>query len=91
MGDTLQFVRFIQNLQAQEAKVYLEVQAPLVSLLSQLPYVEKVFARGEPLPHFDAHCGLMSLPNALKVKLQELRTSEAYLLHQPQKAAAWKA
>ena len=91
MGDTLQFVRFIQNLQAQETKVYLEVQAPLVSLLSQLPYVEKVFARGEPLPHFDAHCGLMSLPYALKVKLQELRTSKAYLQHQPQKAAAWKA
>lgn len=90
MGDTLQFVRFIQDLHTQGAKIFLEVQAPLVSLLRQLPNVEQVFARGEPLPHFEAHCGLMSLPYALKINLKELINSDAYLQPHPQKVAQWK-
>ena len=79
LGDTLQFVRFVQNLFELGAKVLLEVQPPLVSLLQSLPCLEKVLARGDPLPDFDAHCGLLSLPHALKLDLSLLKTKAAYL------------
>jgi hypothetical protein len=79
IGDTLQFVRFAQYLKVQGAKVILEVQPPLVSLLGSLPYLDKVLTRGDDLQNFDAHIGLMSLPYALKLDLSKLTTKEAYL------------
>jgi len=89
MGDTLQFVRFAQNLSEQGATVILEVQPPLVRLLQNLPYLSKVLARGEALPTFDAHCGLLSLPHALKLNLSQLNTQAAYLQAPPTLIPNW--
>jgi hypothetical protein len=63
LGDTLQFVRYAPLLAKSGATVVLEVQAPLKRLLSAMPGVT-VIARGEPLPAFDMHCPLLSLPLA---------------------------
>ena len=49
-GDTIQFVRYAPLLAARGAKVILEVQPQLVRLLSGMPGVAGVVARGEPLP-----------------------------------------
>jgi tetratricopeptide (TPR) repeat protein len=62
LGDTIQFARYVPLAVARGARVILEVQAPLKSLLTGLRGVEAVLARGEPLPQFDLHCPLLSLP-----------------------------
>ncbi len=68
-GDTIQFVRYAPMVAARGATVVLEVQASLTPLLSGLPGVAAVVGRGEPLPPFDLHCPLMSLPLAFKTTL----------------------
>jgi len=64
-GDTLQFCRYAVLAKARGLRVIMEVQPPLVRLLSGLPGVDLVIARGDALPPFDLHCPMLSLPPAL--------------------------
>jgi tetratricopeptide (TPR) repeat protein len=61
-GDTIQFIRYAPLVAERGAKVFLEVQPELIRLRSQIRGVEAVIGRGEPLPAFDFHCPLLSLP-----------------------------
>ncbi|MEA2952493.1 MAG: hypothetical protein QOJ96_2013, partial [Alphaproteobacteria bacterium] len=69
LGDTIQFSRYVSLVAKQGAKVLLEVQSPLTALLSGFGDVARVVVRGEPLPPFDLHCPLMSLPLAFGTEL----------------------
>jgi tetratricopeptide (TPR) repeat protein len=64
-GDTLQFARYVPQVAARGARVVLEVQPTLKSLLARIEGAERVLGRGEMLPPFHLHCPLMSLPLAL--------------------------
>ena len=81
-GDTIQFVRYAPLVAARGATVVLEVQASLKPLLSGLPGVSAVVSRGEPLPPFDLHCPLMSLPLAFRTTLDTVPAATPYL-HAP--------
>jgi len=87
-GDTLQFCRYVP-LVAAGARTVLEVQAPLVRLLSRLPGVMQIVARGESLPEFDLHCPLLSLPRAFGTTLDSIPAATPYLAADPAAAAAW--
>ena len=65
--------RYAPLLAARGAKVVLEVQGSLKPLLSALASVSAIADRGEPLPPFDLHCPLMSLPLAFKTALDTVR------------------
>jgi tetratricopeptide (TPR) repeat protein len=82
-GDTIQFVRYAPMVAARGARVVLEVQASLKPLLSGLEGVSAVIGRGEPLPPFDAHCPLMSLPLAFNTTLGTIPAAVPYL-HAPE-------
>jgi hypothetical protein len=88
LGDTLQFCRYAPLMETG-ARVILEVQAPLVRLLSDLPGVAEVIARGQALPAFDLHCPLLSLPRAFGTRLQTVPAGAPYLAADPVQAAAW--
>jgi len=88
LGDTLQFCRYAPLIEAG-AKVVLEVQAPLVRLLSRMPGVAQIVARGEALPSFDLHCPLMSLPRAFGTRLETIPAAP-YLAAEPADAAMWR-
>jgi Flp pilus assembly protein TadD len=62
LGDTLQFVRFAPLVHQRGGKVLLTCPQPLVALLAHSPGINQVIAAGSPLPHFDVHAPLMSLP-----------------------------
>jgi tetratricopeptide (TPR) repeat protein len=78
-GDTIQFVRYAPLVAERGAKVFLEVQPELVGLLSQMRGVEIVVARGEPLPAFDFHCPLLSLPLAFGTTLEAIPGDVPYV------------
>ena len=78
-GDTIQFVRFAPLVAERGATVALEVQASLTPLLSGLPGVSAVVSRGDPLPPFDLHCPLMSLPLAFRTTLDTVPAATPYL------------
>ncbi len=90
-GDTLQFARYVPLLAQRGAKVILEVQRTLESLLSGLEGASSVVASGEALPPFDEHCPLMSLPHAFGTELTTIPANVPYLAADPDKAARWAA
>jgi len=65
-GDTLQFCRYAPLVQAMGATVFLYVRESMAKLLRQsfAPYGIDVVGDAEPLPPFDVHCPMMSLPLA---------------------------
>ena len=68
-GDTIQFCRYVRKVADRGAHVILEVPSPLQRLLSELQGAEIVVAYGQPLPAFDYHCPILSLPLAFGTKL----------------------
>jgi tetratricopeptide (TPR) repeat protein len=90
-GDTLQFVRYAPLLAQRGATVTLEVQEHLKALLSQMPGVSAVIARGEPLPPFDLYCPLLSLPLAFGTRLETIPANVPYIAADPTRTAHWTA
>jgi Tfp pilus assembly protein PilF len=88
-GDTLQFIRYAPLLAGQGAKVICEVQPELLPLLSQLPDIT-VMACGEPLPAFDLHCPLFSLPLAFGTQPGTIPAAIPYLAAFAERVAAWR-
>ena len=62
LGDSIQFIRYAPLLARRGADVIVECQSKLRPLLAGVAGVKKVIARGEPLPEFDLHARLLTLP-----------------------------
>ncbi len=91
LGDTLQFSRYAPMAAARGWRVVLEVPKPLVRLLGSLLGVEQVVGASDPLPAFDLHCPMMSLPLAFGTTLETVPAEIPYLHANPQAVAAWRA
>jgi len=95
LGDTIQFARYVPMLVAAGAKVVLEVQAELKSLMSRLDGGATVIARGEAPGQqnlaFDVHCPLGSLPLALKTEPAAVPAQIPYLSANGAHLAKWSA
>jgi tetratricopeptide (TPR) repeat protein len=91
LGDTLQFCRYVPMVAQLGARVILEVQPQLVSLLASLDGAWAVLARGDALPEFDCWCPLLSLPLAFGTTLASIPAAVPYLRSRPQKSLLWKA
>ncbi|HET9734079.1 MAG TPA: tetratricopeptide repeat protein [Burkholderiales bacterium] len=91
LGDTLQFARYAAPVAARCASVVLECQPELRSLMEGVPGVARVVARGEPLPAFDAHAPLMSLPARFGSTLENLPWGGPYVRAEPQRIERWRS
>jgi tetratricopeptide (TPR) repeat protein len=87
LGDSIQFARYAPLLARGGAKVVLEVQPGLQALLSGLDGVASCHARGEPLPAYDVHCPLGSLPLAFKTDATTIPADIPYLAADAQRIA----
>jgi tetratricopeptide (TPR) repeat protein len=90
-GDTIQMARYLRALEARGATVILEVPPRLVRLFASLPGASRVIAQGDPLPPFDVHCPIMSLPLALGTRLDTIPADGRYLHPEPGLLAEWRA
>jgi Flp pilus assembly protein TadD len=88
-GDAVQFARFAPVVAAMGARVVVDCLPPLQKLFESLEGVESIAARGEPLPAFDMHCPLMSLPACLGTTLDTVPASVPYLRARREDVAAW--
>jgi tetratricopeptide (TPR) repeat protein len=91
LGDTMQFVRYAPLLARAGAKVVLEVQPELVSLLAATEGVDRVLARGEHLPAVDVRCAIPSLPLATGTRLDTIPAEIPYLRASPERLARWRS
>src|SRR5580700_1326902 len=89
-GDAIQFVRYASLVAGMGAKVVLEVPPPLTALCSSLAGVSLVVGRGGPLPQFDFHCPLLSLPLAFGTRLETIPATMAYLSASQDRIIKWK-
>ena len=92
-GDTIQFIRYVPAAVARGWRVVVEAPRPLLRLLGSLPVPEgrvALVAKGDPLPPFDAHCPLLSLPHAFRTELATIPAPIPYLGAEPDRVAAWE-
>ena len=89
LGDTIQFARYAPLVAALGAKVILGVQPPLRTLMATMPGVSLVISDGDPLPDFDLHCPLLSLPLAFGTDLATIPANIPYLSPYADRIAKW--
>jgi tetratricopeptide (TPR) repeat protein len=89
-GDSFQFLRYVPILAEGGAEVVLAVPAPLLRLAETLPGIGGVVSEGDPLPDFDFHCPLLSLPAVLGTTIETIPASVPYLSPPPETSAVWE-
>ena len=89
MGDTIQFARYAPLVAELGAAVVIEAPRGLGALLATVPGAARVVEQGDPLPAFDMHCPLMSLPWVFATSLDTIPGRVPYLTAPPDRAASW--
>jgi tetratricopeptide (TPR) repeat protein len=79
LGDVLLFVRFARELKRRGATVIVLCQALLKELLATVDFIDQVVAEGEPLPAFDLHTSMVSLPHLCRVDFDAQALQQPYL------------
>ncbi|MEX0678161.1 MAG: tetratricopeptide repeat protein [Pirellulales bacterium] len=78
LGDTMQFIRYLPLVRKRVQNVTVAARASLVPLLEQSGYSPLV-ARDGPLPPFDVHAPLMSLPGIFGTQVDSVPAAVPYL------------
>ena len=89
-GDSFQFLRYIPMLEHAGASVILVVQPDIESLARRLGKAVEVISSGHPLPPYDVHCPLLSLPRAFGTRLDTIPADIPYLTPDPAKVRQWR-
>jgi tetratricopeptide (TPR) repeat protein len=79
LGDTIQFIRYLPLVAARGARIVLEVQPQLLTLLQTATCAADVCARGAALPGFAYHLPLMSLPLVFDTTVDTIPSTSPYL------------
>jgi hypothetical protein len=89
LGDTLQFVRYAPLVAERGGRVILACQPEMMELMTSVKGVEQVVARLGPLPQFDTHCPLLSLPRLFQTTLETIPSATPYLFAEDTRRASW--
>jgi tetratricopeptide (TPR) repeat protein len=79
IGDFMQFVRYASQVKEQGARVLLLCPPSLVPLMRSYGGIDELIVQGSPLPPFDVHASLMSLPLLLGTTLESIPATVPYL------------
>lgn len=89
-GDTLQFIRYLPLVQQRGGKVILQCQPELLRLFQMTADRIPMVARGQPLPAFDVHCPLLSLPRLFGTEVTTIPQNVPYLCADPADVGLWQ-
>jgi tetratricopeptide (TPR) repeat protein len=78
-GDTIQFIRFVQQVKDRGGRVIVECQPQMLQLLASVQGIDSLVAEGGQLPHFDVQAPLLSLPGILGTSLATIPNAVPYL------------
>jgi Flp pilus assembly protein TadD len=90
LGDTIQFIRFARHVKKPGATVLVECQRALIPLLTGVAGVDRLVARGEPLPAFDVHFPLMSLGGLFVKSVAAIPAEARYLAADAGRVEHWR-
>jgi tetratricopeptide (TPR) repeat protein len=88
LGDALQFARFVAPLARAGACCIVHCPQALAPLLATVPGVAQTISDPAPLPHYDAHLPLLSLPRLLGTTIEAIPADVPYIAVAPERRAA---
>ena len=91
IGDTLHFIRYLPMVTQLGGHPIVECQPEVQRLLQMMAGSSPVLARGSPLPHFDVHCPLLSMPKSFGTTLASIPRNVPYLNAHPADVEKWRA
>src|SRR5208282_4339741 len=89
-GDALQFIRYAPLAAQRGARVLLECQPELRSLLQGVIGLAGVVGQEEALPSFNVHTPLQSLPLVFGTVLDTIPDAVPYLTADPRRVSRWR-
>lgn len=89
-GDTIQFIRYARLLKQQGARVFVECQQPMRALLDTCSAIDVLFGYDAPLPSFDFHVSLLSLPYLFHTTIETIPADVPYLFADAKLVLDWK-
>jgi len=91
LGDTIQVIRFVTEVRKRGAgQVIVICQQPLIRLIARFPGIDVLREERSPVPPFDVHASLLSLPAILGTTLANLPAPRAYLSADSGTIAFWR-
>ncbi len=92
LGDTMQFVRYVSLVKQHSpaAKIVLECDRPLASILASVHGIDRVICRGDQLPHFDTHVSVQSLPLVFGTRMETIPQGVPYLFADSSLVTGWR-
>lgn len=90
LGDTFQFIRYAKLIKEKNGKLIVGVQKPLVTLIKRCKYIDEVVCVDDTPEHFDVHSPMLSLPYALKTRIDTVPNEIPYLYADEKLVAEWK-
>jgi len=79
LGDAIHFARYATMVAARGARAILYVEPPLKDVLNTIEGVAQCLGKDEPLPAFDMHCPLSSLPLAFETRVESVPARGPYI------------
>lgn len=90
LGDTIQFVRYAPLVRDRGGRVVLIAQPALLPLLASCPGIDQLVGQGDPIPAFDFHAPLLSLPRIMGTTLDNIPVNIPYLTAEPPRVERWR-
>lgn len=91
MGDALQFCRYLPKVVALGAQVVFAVHPRLMRVIGPMAGVRLVPLDGVPLPPFDFHSPLLSLPRVMgTLSVESIPGDTPYLKAEPERVMRWR-
>jgi len=89
-GDNIQFIRYAPMVARKGGRVVIGSPPGLKPLLSTVEGIEAIVEPNEPIPPFEFHIPLASLPHVLQTQMETIPGDIPYLRAESNRVEAWK-
>jgi len=95
LGDTFQFSRYLHHIKKDGGSIVFMCQSTVIDFYRGNDsgwdiYIDKVISADDPLPHFDLHISLMSLPYIMDTNINNIPQGVPYIKTRQDMAHSWK-
>jgi tetratricopeptide (TPR) repeat protein len=90
-GDAIQFIRYAPLVADRGGQVILECSGSLAEVFSTVKGVGQIVVAGEPLPPFDIHIPMMSLPLTFGTTVESIPQNVPYISADAARCEFWRA
>jgi tetratricopeptide (TPR) repeat protein len=91
LGDTFFVVRYARLVQQRGGKVVMVAPKPLLKLLSRCSGIDLLLDKDSPLPAYDCHAPMMSLPRIFGTTPETVPAAVPYIFPDPDLVEQWRS